>query len=393
MRAKGRYVWQGKAANVWFYEARVVLESGEVIQKQRRASTKADAQQKVEDLYRQLMQTTTATVHSLSSLLDEYKGMKSRYLRESTLANNVYLLQKYVLPALNCSDVKELQPRQLLRFFDRLEARKLRVGTLNKIRAVIHALLSFGVDFGYLDSNPMTPIKPFRSGPEQSTQVETPWSLEEARSALSAASGTNLDFFVHATLTYGLRKGEVLALRWSDVDFEKGEVHIRRSRSFGRNLEESRQPRGPVDGELKTRASRRDLVLTSPIALALMRERERQEQLGLNFEVDSFIVRGVLGGPMSDATLRRAYDKLCKDHGLRRIRIHDHRHTAAVLALEAGASPIETSYGLGHSSFEITKRLYAAQVPKLAKAFSETLSDALWELPEVAGGKREGVGK
>ena len=393
MKARGRYVWQNKQTGHWMYEARVISNYGQCIKKQRRAASKNEAETKVELLYQELLISTSSVVQTFVAVLTEYSKFKEAYVRESTLANNLYLLEKYVLPQIGERKIHEISPRELAVLFDKLSKSKLKVGTLNKVRAVLHAVFSYAVDFRYLDSNPMKPIKAFKAAPGSETQVQVPWSLSEAQQALKLSNGTTLDFFIHATLTYGLRKGEVLALKWSDIDFDSGEIRIRRSRSFGRRLHPSSPNSANSAGELKTQAARRDLALTSPVALSLLRERERQQELGFSTEADDFIVRGPSGGPLCDSTLRRDYNAFCASNGLRRIRIHDHRHTAAVLALESGASPIETSYGLGHSSFEITKRIYAAQVPKLARAFSEKLSDALWSMPETPGAEREGVGK
>ena len=393
MRAKGRYVWQNKQTGNWMYEARIVSSHGRSIKKQRRAETKKEAETKVELLYQQLRTSNDSVVQTFDSVLAEYSKFKEAYVRESTLANNLYLLEKYVAPQLGPRNIQEIAPRELAELFDKLSKSKLKVGTLNKLRAVLHAVFSYAVDFRYVGSNPMKPIKAFKAAPGSETQIQKPWSLSEAQHALRASNGTSLDFFIHATLTYGLRKGEVLALKWSDIDFDSGEIRIRRSRSFGRRLSPSSPSSDNSEGELKTQAARRDLALTSPVALSLLRERERQQELGFSIEAGDFIVRGPSGGPLCDSTLRRSYNVFCASNGLRRIRIHDHRHTAAVLALESGASPIETSYGLGHSSFEITKRIYAAQVPKLARAFSEKLSDALWPMPEAPGAEREGVGQ
>lgn len=393
MRAKGRYVWQNKSTGTWMYEVRVVNNLGRPIKKQRRAATQKEAEVKVELLFQEVSASKDSTKQTFAELVSEYGTFKQRYVRESTLANNLYLIEKYVTPKIGSRDIQSIEPGQLADLFEVLCNSGLRVGTVNKVRAVSHALFNFAVEFRYLSSNPMKPIKPFKNASASGTQVQKPWSIAEAKQALAACVGTNLDFFIHATLTYGLRKGEVLGLKWSDIDFDAGVIRIMRSRSFSRKLKSAPANRSAPKDELKTEAARRDLVLTSPVVLSLIRERERQQSLGLSILSDDYIVRGMAGGPLSDSTLRRSYDCLCVKNELRRIRIHDHRHTAAVIALESGASPLETSYGLGHSSFEITKRIYAAQVPKLARAFSEKLSDALWSIPQTPGAEREGVVK
>lgn len=140
-----------------------------------------------------------------------------------------------------------------------------------------------------------------------------------------------------------------------------------------------------INGGLKTRASQRKLKLTNIVMLALVRHKDLLKSPGRTIQPDDFEVLGVRGKPMHEASLYKFYNQICAEHGLRHIRIHDHRHTAAVIALSNKVDPIVTSYGLGHASFEITKRIYAQAVPMLSTEFSERIADALMPV-ELGGG-------
>ena len=138
-----------------------------------------------------------------------------------------------------------------------------------------------------------------------------------------------------------------------------------------------------TSGPLKTDASRRKLRLTPLLSLSLMRHRELLLSQGNPVGQDDYVVLGVNGYPMNESTLYKLYNSICFESGLRRIRIHDHRHTAAVIALSQKVDPIVASYGLGHASFEITKRIYAQTVPLLSAEFSERIGDVLFDSPEA----------
>ena len=145
-------------------------------------------------------------------------------------------------------------------------------------------------------------------------------------------------------------------------------------------------------GSLKTKASRRRLELTNLMYLSLMREKARLQLLGLTQKLDDFIVVGDSGKPIGESSLYRIYNRVLTEHGIRRIRVHDNRHTAAVLALSADIELVKVSYGLGHGGPEITKRVYAPIVPALSIAFSRGLAEAIEEDQETTPGALVGGG-
>lgn len=377
MKARGRYVWQNKRSGKWMYEARVIKNTGQVIKRQRTARTRKEAEELVDALYEELRVHSDNDVGTLDELVAEYLSYKSRNVRPVTLANDSYLLQKYVLPNLGAKPLNDLGPQQLWKFFLKLEQSTLSTATLNKLRTLLHAAFKFGVAWRYVKSNPVAAIVPFKLRAGESTLVKEAWTLDEARKALEVVSGTELDFYVHATVLLGLRKGEVMALRWSDLNLEQGVLWVRRSRSTKRIIEGGRFVSRMTEGDVKTKASLRRLRLTAPILGAIMRQRELSISRGHPVTPTSHIVLGVNGYPISESTLYKLYNRLCRDSQLRRIRIHDHRHTAAVIALSNSTEPVEAAYGLGHSSFEVTKRIYAPRVPQLSEAFSEKVSEAV----------------
>ena len=377
MKAKGRYVWQDKRSGNWLYEARVSTKDGPLLKKQRTAKTRSEAVKLVETLYQELSDQSLSSVGSLNELVAQYLSYKSRNVRPVTLANDTYLLQKYILPTLGSEQLAAFSPQQLWKFFLQLEESNLSTATLNKLRTLLNSTFKFGVAWGHMKSNPVTAIRPFNAKAGESTLVQEAWTVDEARAALEAVSGTELDFYVHATVLLGLRKGEVMALRWSDLNLEQGILEVSRSRSTKRLIEEGRFVSRMTEGDVKTKASRRRLRLTGPILGALMRQRELSISRGYPVTPSSHIVLGVKGFPISETTLYKLYNRLCGGFQLRRIRIHDHRHTAAVIALSNSTEPVEAAYGLGHSSFEVTKRIYAPLVPRLSESFSQKLSEAV----------------
>lgn len=117
----------------------------------------------------------------------------------------------------------------------------------------------------------------------------------------------------------------------------------------------------------------------------------RQEQ-GTPVKPDGLLIRGIYGGPLHEASLYEVCNRIYKEKYLRRIRTHDHRHTAAVITLSHKVDPIITAYGLGDASFEITKRINAQAAPMLSTEFADRLGEDLSPVEPAGGGaiSREG---
>jgi len=161
--------------------------------------------------------------------------------------------------------------------------------------------------------------------------------------------------------TTGARLGELLALRYGAVDFDKGSITIHSGRA--------EVIEGFADTEPKTDAGNRTISLTGH-ALAILREHrkkwlEQRVWLGAAWqgEKDGYVFPNQVGGQLGHATVEHAWRVLLAKAGLPVIRFHDLRHTAASLMLLAGVPVAEVSRMLGHSSPHITYKIYAHSIP------------------------------
>lgn len=173
----------------------------------------------------------------------------------------------------------------------------------------------------------------------------TPWTIDEARRFLLAAADDPLHVAFLLAALYGLRRGEVLGLRWRDVDFNNPQLHIRQQvQRFDGQLQQV---------PLKTKASRRNLPLIEELRTALYAQYEATGKgiSGLVFSTST-------GQPIEPRNYRRSFMRLCEKAGVRPIRTHDMRHTAATLLNKVGASARDAQLILGHSTVTITQNIY-----------------------------------
>ncbi len=200
-------------------------------------------------------------------------------------------------------------------------------------------------------------------------------SPEETRRLLETASGDKLEALYVLAIATGLRQGELLALKWEDVDLERGMLRVRRTLT---------RTGGKVSiGEPKTKKSRRGVNLTAAAVKALQshlsRQLEAMERMGSLYRPGGLVFANEVGGIINPSNLRnRTFARLLKLAGLSPdTRFHDLRHTCATLLLSRNVNPKIVSEMLGHSSIAITLDTYSHVLPTMQKSAIRALEDAL----------------
>jgi len=213
-------------------------------------------------------------------------------------------------------------------------------------------------------------VKPPRPDPREMR----PLSPVEARKLLDAAQGDRLEALYVLAVHTGMRQGELLALKWQDVDMENATVSVRRTltRSGGRY----------ALGEPKTKKSRRSIRLAPQAAEALRQHLERQlsemQMLGDAYADQGLVFTTDTGAPVNPSNVRqRSFAPLLKKANLPRIRFHDLRHTCATLLLGKGTHPKLVQELLGHATVAITLDTYSHVMPGMGDQTARAMQDAL----------------
>jgi integrase len=186
-------------------------------------------------------------------------------------------------------------------------------------------------------------------------------------------------------LTTGLRRGEMAALRWEDVDLERATMAVVRNRvSAGRGRAVSvHQP--------KTRRGRRNVALDTTSVEALRSHRATQSaeclRLGPAWVDSGYVFGGVDGAPLHPDTITATFQAIIRDLDVPRIRLHDLRHTSATLALKAGVHPKVVSERLGHATVGITLDLYSHVLDGMQAEAAEQIGAVVFGLPAGSEGQ------
>ncbi|GAA3872442.1 hypothetical protein GCM10023084_26760 [Streptomyces lacrimifluminis] len=246
--------------------------------------------------------------------------------------------------------------------------------------AYIHSVLKSALEHAVREEEiPRNAVRNVRTGAPRPRRFE-PLTAAEAREFLAAARSHRLQPLFELALHTGLRKGELLGLRWEDLDSAGGTASIRRT------LQRTNSS-GLTALPTKTKSSERRIALPTPCLHSLEQHRNRQlqerEAAGKHWQDNGYVFTRPNGAPIEGATLTRHFNTALRHARLRRIRFHDLRHSAAILLLEQGVELVVIKELLGHAHIGVTATVYAHVRLRLQRDAIDLLGHALREPAEI----------
>ena len=306
--------------------------------------------------------------------LPERAGM----VRPSTLESYARSFKSYLRASLGSLKLSELTADQIQAHLNLLLTEggrsdaPLSPATVLKTQNVLKAVLDSAVDRGLIGKNPAARIP--RPRPQRhEIRILQPWQVDEMLGYLGdrypwAELPTRLAIYT------GLRRGEVLGLRWGDIDLVGNTLSVRRT--YHRMDDLSSHVTPP-----KSARSNRAVALTESTVRALGEHRfeaaSRARQTGKPLSEDMYVFEWIDGEPIRPDSLSQAFRRSAEACGLKGVRFHDTRHTHASLMLKAGVHPKIVSERLGHSSIAFTLDTYSHVLPGLQEAAAASFEAVL----------------
>ncbi len=310
---------------------------------------------------------------TLGEYLDRWlRDLVRGSVRESTFDRDSYLVCAHIKPNLGGVKLKKLTAFDVQGLYrDRMDY-GLSASTVNKVHSVLHKALARAVRWSLIPRNVTESVKAPRPAPEEMH----PLSAEEARKLVNAARGDRLEALYVLAIHTGMRRGELLGLKWSDVDLENARVSIQRT------LTRVDNGKRHALGDPKTKKSRRTVRLTPQAVEVLKSHLERQireiDALGDHYDDQGLIFTSEARTPINPSNLRqRSFAPLLNEAGLPHIRFHDLRHTCATLLLSTGVHPKFVQELLGHATIAITLDTYSHVLPSMGGQAADAMSEAL----------------
>lgn len=267
-----------------------------------------------------------------------YEEVAVHDVRPKSLRIYHQLMRDYIIPKLGDVKLRDLRVDQVQTVVNAVPRSP---ATIRHVRKMLGKALQHALVTGLVDRN----VARLVSIPKVEHAHTEPWSADDARHFLAFTREDERWPLYVLALSTGARQGELLALRWEDVDLDAGRLRIR----CGALLQTG--PRTWVEQEAKTRTSRRTLMLEPFAVEALRRQRALRPSTG-------FVFCRVDGRPLAPADVTRGFQRASRAAGLRVIRFHDLRHTCARLMLDNGGDLRHVMAQLGHSSIATTNDIY-----------------------------------
>ncbi len=306
-------------------------------------------------------------------LVDVVKPHKS----PKTAVSYAQVTRLYLAPTLGQHLLTKLEPRHVQAMMNGMVERGLAPRTVQYARAILRKALNQALKWGYVARNVATLVDP----PKVKRHEITPLDASHAGRFLDAARNDRLRALFTVGVALGLRQGELLGLRWEDVDFATGTLTVRKQlqRIDGK----------PQLVDLKTERSRRTLPLPAVTASALRAHRARQVQdrllAGSRWQDWGLVFASTIGTPLDPRNLTDRYKALLAQAGLPNIRFHDMRHSCASLLIAQGV-PLEiVSRILGHSQISLTMNTYVHLLPQAQQQAADAM-DRLFGGAAVSAG-------
>jgi integrase len=295
-------------------------------------------------------------------------------LAPRTYHNYKLQIRTHIIPAFGTMRLSKLDTPNVQALYSAKLRDGLKPSSVRYIHAVLHRALSKAVDLRLIARNPAASADP----PKVRREEITPLDTHQTRVFLDAARGEKHEALYVLSLTCGLRIGESLGLKWSDIDLEAGTLRV--NRQLQRMRKEGDKSGTLVFSEPKN-ASRRTIDLPQRAIEALRNHRKTQLEEKLrasSYEDSGFVFATSKGTPLDAQNIvNRHFKPLLKRTGLPDKRWHDLRHTCATLLLGRGVHPKLVQHLLGHASITITLDLYSHWIPSMGRHAADGMDEAL----------------
>ena len=303
--------------------------------------------------------------HYLNYWLEEVHKVT---LKVSTYALYRRHLDNHILPSPGHIQLRKLTADQVQAFCSQMSKNGLKSGTVRPVHTILDAALQDAVRWKRLTINVCETVKL----PRHTQREVQPLDQEQARRLLDAARGSRLDCILIVALTTGMRLGEILALRWSDIDLEVRVLQVRHTVDYIKG-------HGWVETEPKTEHGRRSLLLPQVTVDALKAHRTSQLEVrlkaGTRWKEQGLVFPNRDGGYFRRPRLYAIFKQLLQEAHLPDMHFHDLRHSAATILLSMGVPAKVVQEILGHGNISTTMNIYGHVFPSMHRDAMDEMDD------------------
>ena len=357
------------------WTAQVALPGDSRVKRRRKylyGTTREEVRRKLVEAQKTLQDGARITPERLTvgTYMRSWLEHRRHEVRWQTWRRYEQLFRTHIEPAIGSVRISRLRPNQLRDLYSSKLAEGLAVETVRHIHKVIRAALNQAEREDLVIKNVCRQVRP----PRKQTYEISPLSPDEARRLRETLRGYPDEALYVLALSTGMRQGEILGLRWRECDLDNGYVSVNKSLVFVRNEWHLEEP--------KTSSSRRRIHLAldaiETLRTHLLSQLEKRLALGVAWQDNDLVFPTGIGTAKRGRSLvTRSFRPLLEAAGIRQIRFHDLRLSAATLLLGAGIHPKIVAEMLGHSSVQLTLDTYSHITPTMQQEAATKMNDIL----------------
>jgi integrase len=329
----------------------------------------------------------TAPEQTVAQFLNDWlENTQKESVRARTYERYEEIIRLHIVPVLGRHQLQKLTAQHLQAFYTRKRKEGLSPTTITVFHSVLHKALDCAVKWSLVPRNVCELVSPPRRA---RFEVQT-LTAEQIQKLLETARGHSMEALFCLALATGMRRGELMALKWQDIDFATNTLQIRRTLSRIPSKLSAEKGKGFEETEPKTKQSRRSVVIAPFAVEALKHHRVRQLEAKLKagpaWQEHDYVFCTSVGTHLNPT--RDILDQLkilLKQAGLPDMRFHDLRHSSATLLLSAGIHPKVVQEILGHSQISMTMDIYSHVLPTMQE-------EAMSKLNDIIGNQKDDIG-
>jgi integrase len=279
-------------------------------------------------------------------------------IKETTVSARKYMIEKHLInenPFAN-KELSKITTKDIDALYNLKLDENFSTSYIRKMHQILNQAFTQAVKWKMLVRNPVIDADP----PSVKKEEMTIWSFDEIHAFLHACKEERHYLTFLLAFYTGMRRGEILGLKWSDIDFDKKVIHVERSLAYIPN-------QGYILTSLKTINSKRRVPIPVNIIDELLRHKELQEKaknkLKELYQDEDLVICTETGTTQDPRNVLRVLKRICKAACVKSIRFHDIRHTHASILISEGVDLVKVSARLGHANPKITLETYAHLLP------------------------------
>jgi integrase len=370
-----------KEGSIWkqsgFWRAAISLDGHRMT---RSFKTKEECKAWIREVQNQIDEglTFNTTQVSLSEFMEKWLSVHASRLRRKTGPQYQQITRDYILPYLGKYKLKDLRLDHIESVYRSLLKKGVGSRTVRYAHSILHRCLNDAQKRGLLGYNPAHGAVIPRAEHHEMYFLDE----DQVMRFLLATKESRYEALYHLAVKTGMRQGELLGLKWSDLDWKKGILRVQRQLQRINN-------QGLLFSQPKTKTGNRSIQLGEQTLQTLRThlEKQRLEQAfaNQNWRDEGLIFATPIATPTDPRNLIRDYKRVLRIAGLREIRFHDLRHTAASLMLNNGVPILVVSKILGHSKASTTLDIYGHLISVMQEGAARMMDELITPIPVDLG--------